>query len=173
MLLARIVAAGLFSFVSYVALANDGGMAAIKASEIKMRQIEIKNGEAVETPVMDPQFKIYISGEEASKLQKILPHQVSVITGMQPELESAYNESFKALGIYNKTVSSHGQILTYPKVLTIVCNDADIAYDNGKYKINKKARTECVLTINRVGADDEIADYFGEMQTFNPRMCSR
>lgn len=170
----KILVGLLLTILGAQAFANDGGMAAIKVKEIKMRSMQLKNSQWKEEPVLNPHYKIVISGEEASKLQKILPSQVSVVTAMQPEIKDAYNESFKALGVYNKAVKNGNQVQVYPKVLTISCADATLDSDgNGKMRVSKTGQSECVIEIHKIEKDDDAADYFGDAQTFEPGQCSK
>lgn len=151
---------------SAAAQANDGGVAAIKVSEIKMRELSTKTGEVIKSH-KNPSFKILINGGEAKKLQKILPSTSSVLTAMQPELEKQFNETFKTLGIYSNKSNA-----ATSKVITISCNDGELVPvgETGKLMIQKKAATECEITIN--GVEDEYAgDQFGDMQEFNPKTC--
>lgn len=170
----KILVGLLLTILGLQAFANDGGMAAIKVKEIKMRSMQLKNFEWKEEPVLEPHYKIVISGEEADKLQKILPSQVSVVTAMQPEIKDAYNESFKALGIYNKAVKNGNQVQVYPKVLTISCSDATLESDRAdKLKVVKTGQSECVIEIHKQRNDDDTADYFGDAQPFEPGRCSK
>lgn len=156
-----------FAVVSIVApfsMANDGGVAAIKVNEIRMREYKYENYKEKEVRrISKPNFKITFSGGEAAKLQKILPSTVSVLTAMQPELKKAYEESFKTLGIYSE--ASNG---VTSKVISISCSDADlVSAGNDKMKIVKKGQSSCEISI--VGAEgDGASDYFGDMQEFVP-----
>lgn len=153
--------------VSSAAFANDGGIAAIKVGQIKMREETIRNSygdKKVIRKIAKPHFVLTIEGGEANKLQKILPSQVSVITTMHPELTAAYNESFKSLGIYSsKSDEASG------KVVTINCNDANLS-DEGD-KITKTGKSVCTLTIDGVDSDDQATDGFGDTQPFEPKVC--
>jgi hypothetical protein len=148
-------------------LANDGGMAAIKVSEIKMREYEFKpnEGEVEKKRITHPNFKIFINGEEARKLQAILPPSVSVVTSMNPKIKDIYNETFKSLGIYSD--ASPG---VTAKVISISCDDGELSSDaNGQPTVVKKAQSECTITINAFAG--EPGDWFGDVQPFDPKMC--
>jgi hypothetical protein len=153
------------------AQANDGGIAAIKVNEIKMReaQINAKTGkEEVVRRIVNPNFTILIEGGEAEKLQKILPSEISVLTAMQPEIAAAFNASFKTLGIYSdKTAGASG------KVITISCSDAELNYQEKtqKYKIQKKGKSTCKITIQGVPEGADIGNQLGDIQEFNPSSC--
>ncbi|RYZ63473.1 MAG: hypothetical protein EOP05_23505 [Proteobacteria bacterium] len=125
------------------AFANDGGVAAIKVSEIKMREYN-EQGQEVKR-IANPNYKITFKGGEAAKLQKILPSTVSVITAIQPELAKAYAETFKTLGIYSG--ASQG---IKSKVITINCSNGELVPNGDKSKIVKKSETECSIEINGV-----------------------
>jgi hypothetical protein len=114
-------------FLPLMANANDGGIAGIKVSEIKMREYQEKNGVEKEVRrIADPNFKIVFTGEQADRLQQILPSELSVISAMQPELAEEFNRTFKTLGVYNEAVkNSAGKVLVSAKLLTISCNDFD------------------------------------------------
>lgn len=146
------------------AYANDGGIAAIKVDKIKMRETAIVKGqEQVVKKFTNPSFKIIIEGGEADKLQKILPSESSVFTGMFPEQAQMYNESFKSLGIYSLKSDE-----ATSKVLTISCSDAK--FDDSYVKITKTGKSVCTITIN--GAEsDSAADSFGDAQVFEPKTC--
>lgn len=151
-----------------VAQANDGGVAAIKVNEIRMREYQEVNGEERELRrIVKPNFRITFSGGEAAKLQKILPSQVSVITHMQPELTDIFNDTFKTLGIYSEKTPQ-----VSAKVLTISCSDGDFRFhDDGRTEIVKTGQSTCEISIQGVDGDIEISDQFGEMQAFVPPMC--
>ena len=147
--------------ISVTVLANDGGIAAIKVDQIKMRETAFKNGEEVIVKkIVKPSFTITIEGGEAAKLQKILPSESSVVTGMHPEIATTYNESFKALGIYNDASSAASS-----KAITISCSDAKLS-ENGD-KVIKTGKSVCTITIGEGNSDDQ----FGDMQTFDPKSC--
>lgn len=147
-------------------LANDGGIASIKVNEIRMREYKHENGQEKEVRrIIQPNFKITFSGGEAKKLQQILPSQLSVMTGMQPEIAKDFNESFKTLGIYSdKTPQVSG------KVLTINCNDGELEEigNTGKYRVRKTGKTECTLQINAIPDGVDAADYLGDASDFSP-----
>jgi hypothetical protein len=150
--------------VSAVALANDGGIAAIKVDQIKMRETAIKNGqEVIVQKITKPSFKIMIEGGEAAKLQQILPSMVSVVTSMNPAIAKDYNESFKALGIF-----SDNSAAAAGKFLEITCSDATLSLDGSK--ITKTGKSVCTITINS-NAANEAADSFGDQQLFEPKVC--
>ncbi len=138
--------------------ANDGGTAAIKVSEIKMREYNDRGQE--KKRITNPNFRIFITGEEAAKLQYILPSQVSVVTAMNPAIKDEYNRTFKALGIYNEASS------VTSKVVMISCSDGELKTGgNDLPYIVKAAQSSCEITIQ--GATDP-SDYFGDKQDYNP-----
>lgn len=147
--------------VGSFASANDGGQAAIKVSEIKMREYDNKGNEL--RRITDPNFRIMIKGEEAWKLQKILPSQVSVVTHMNPAISDLFGETFKGLGVYSmKSKAATG------KVLNITCSNGELVTDaNGKPDIKPAAETTCEISVN--GGIDDPSDYFGDKQDYNPR----
>ncbi len=156
----------IFALVSTAStvFANDGGIAAIKVDQIKMREMAIKNGEQVIVKrIAKPSYKIIIEGGEAAKLQKILPSSVSVFTGMYPGQAQTYKDSFKSLGIYSDKSNEASS-----KAVTISCSDAEIGgadYD----QIIKTGKSVCTIEINAV---EEGADLmFGDMQPFEPKSC--
>lgn len=159
--------------VGCFAVANDGGVSSIKVSEIKMRSVKWVNSAQKETPIAAPNFKIYITGEGASKLQKILPSEISVITAMQPEIAKEYNETFKSLGIYNKSKRQGGVEVVSPKIMQISCSDGEIETvgETGKIRIKKAKETSCVITIHKAESDDTISDELGDVQPFEPKVC--
>ena len=56
--------------MSATVFANDGGIAAIKVDQIKMRETAIKNGqEVIIKKIVNPSFTITLEGGEAKKLQ--------------------------------------------------------------------------------------------------------
>lgn len=152
------------------AFANDGGIAAIKVSDIRMREFEVRNGQERELRrIAKPNFKIYLNGQEAAKLQKILPSEFSVLTHMQPEIADAFNASFKTLGVY-----SDASNLASAKILTIHCNDAELKFaDDGKVSIAKKPRSECTIEIRGLDSGESAGDYFGDMSSFEPKTCEK
>ncbi len=162
---------GLIAVLAFTTLAqaNDGGMAAIKVSEIKMREYGIKNNERViKKRITNPDFEITIKGSEARKLQMVLPSTSSVITAIQPELAEAYKESFKALGIY-----SHKSEGASSKIVSISCRDADEVVVGEKVRIVKRKPEDatCTITINGSPEHETPEDYFGDMMPFEPKVC--
>ncbi|MGZ3693535.1 MAG: hypothetical protein ACXWQO_05050 [Bdellovibrionota bacterium] len=154
-------------FFSSVGWANDGGVPAIKVSEIKMREYQMQNGVEKELRrINNPFFRIFVSGKEAEKLQRTLPSEVSVITTTQPDIAGLFKESFKALTIYSdKSSAATG------KALAIACNDADLKFsDDGKAKIIKKSQSECTFTITGIPADAD-PDYLGALFPYEPGTC--
>lgn len=161
-----IVTLGLLS--SLQSVANDGGIAAIKVDSIKMREVTMKDGEEVIVKrISQPSHKIIIEGGEAAKLQKILPSESSVYTYMYPDQAKTYNESFKALGIYSDKSSTASA-----KIIDISCSDAEIKEDGDHSKIVKLGKSTCVISINTSESDQVSPDYFGDMQTFEPKSCN-
>ncbi len=141
-----------------MAQANDGGQAAIKVSEIKMREYNERGEE--KRRITHPNFRIFIKGQEAAKLQYILPSSVSVVTSMYPEVKDEYDRTFKALGIYSVASSVTG------KVVNISCQDGELVEGaNGRSKIKKWAEPTCEISINQT---DEASDWFGDKQDYNP-----
>lgn len=150
---------------SSVAFANDGGIAAIKVDQIKMRETAIKDGkEVVVKKIATPHFKITIEGGEAKKLQQILPSQVSVITSMYPEIAKDFKESFKTLGIYSEASKAASG-----KGITISCSDATLN-DEGN-KVIKTGKSVCTISIEGYAKDESPADSFGDLQPFEPKSC--
>ena len=144
--------------------ANDGGIAAIKVNQIKMRETAFKNGhEVIVRKITKPSFVISFEGGEAEKLQKVLPSEVSVITSMHPEIAEAYAQSFKALGIYSKPSSA-----ATPKALQISCSDATLS--NSGDAVIKTGKTVCTITVMS-NEDGQAEDLFGGMQNFDPKVC--
>lgn len=158
------------TLISSAALANDGGMAAIKVDQIKMRETAIKDGALTTVKkIAKPSYEITFEGGEAAKLQKVLPSQTSVITAMQPEIAKAYDESFKALGIYSEKSGAASS-----KTITISCSDAtldDVAGPEYKVKVTKTGKSVCTITIE--GNDDDAMPElsFGDMIKFEPKTC--
>lgn len=158
------------TLLSAVAMANDGGMAAIKVDAIRMREVKYDDmgKEVTVKSFTNPSHKIIIEGKEALKLQKILPPTVSVITMMQPELAKSYAESFRALGIY-----SDDSKVAKSKVLSIDCSDAELKTINektGKMGIVKTGKPTCTISI--YGSENGAAgDNFGDIQDFEPKVC--
>lgn len=148
--------------------ANDGGIAAIKVESIKMREVAMKDGEEVIVKrISNPSYKIVIEGGEAAKLQKILPSESSVYPAMYPEQAKVYNESFKALGIYNDKTNTASA-----KIIDISCTDAKIEEANDKSKVVKLGKTTCTISINASSTDIVDPENFGDMQTFEPKTCN-
>lgn len=158
------------TLLSTVAMANDGGMAAIKVDSIKMREVKYNDmgQEVIVKSYTNPSHKIIIEGKEALKLQKILPSTSSVITAMQPDLAKSYAESFKALGIYSNDSKS-----AKSKVISIDCSDAELKTINektGKMAVVKTGKPTCTISI--YGSTNETAsESFGDMGDFNPKVC--
>lgn len=158
------------AFVAFMmaapAFANDGGISAIKVSEIKMREYNDMGKEVKR--LASPNFKISFKGGEAAKLQQILPSELSVITSMQPELTKEFNATFKSLGIYaNDSKGVKG------KAITISCSNGQLKSspgDDSKMIIEKNKDTECTISINPAEGDSAM-DQFGDMQKFAPK-CS-
>lgn len=151
--------------MSLTALANDGGVSAIKVEQIKMRETALKNGqEVIVKKLVNPSYTITLEGGEASKLQKILPSNVSVFTGMYPAQAQLYKDSFKTLGIYSEKSAQASS-----KVLSISCSDA-VMNDSGD-KITKTGKSVCTITINGVSDGVSTSDFFGDMQKFEPKTC--
>lgn len=162
----KMILLGAMILGSFSALANDGGVVAIKVNDIRMREYKYEDGVEKEIRrIIKPQFKITFQGGEAAKLQKILPSQLSVITSMQPEIKNEFDKSFKTLGIYSEKSTQ-----VSAKVLTVTCVDADIESvgDEGKVKIVKKGQSECTIEI--MGLDDDVpaTDYLGDASEFAP-----
>lgn len=152
--------------MSLTAMANDGGISAIKVDQIKMRETAFKNGqEVIVKRIVNPSYQIVIEGGEAAKLQKILPSENSVFTAMFPDQAQAFNESFKSLGIYSEKSATASS-----KVLSISCSDAKL---NDKYDtVTKTGKSTCTITINGVSDGVSATDNFGDMQTFEPKTCN-
>jgi hypothetical protein len=151
--------------------ANDGGIAAIKVNELRMREEKFnEKTNKLETvrKIANPNFVITFSGGEAKKLQKILPSKVSVLTLAQPELASVYNESFKTLGIYSDRTSK-----VSAKALSIRCWDAEEIYAGDRASIKKLPETKCEISIEGVPRDIDPSDLFGNLQSFEPAVCAK
>ena len=160
----KIIAMVSLLVISSTVIANDGGTAAIKVDQIKMRETAIKNGQEVTVKkIASPRYTITINGGEAEKLQQILPSMSSVFTTMYPESEKLYNDSFKSLGIYSE--KSNG---VSGKAISISCADA-VLNDEGT-KITKTGKSECVIRIEAI-EDGGESDIYGDVQTFEPKMC--
>lgn len=158
-------------FSPLLASANDGGIAGIKVSDIKMREYQIKDGVEKEVRrIAEPNFKILFTGQQADRLQQILPSVYSVITGMQPELAEEFNRTFKTLGIYNDAVKNgSGKVIVSSKFMTISCSDGELVPDgDDKMKIVKAGKSSCEITINSLGEDG--AD-MGDISEFEPGTC--
>ncbi len=151
---------GLFSLPAF---ANDGGIASIQVDQIKMQALT-SEGE-VARKIANPNFKITVKGGEAKKLQAILPSDITVMTAVYPELEKAYNESFKTLAVYSKGANG-----VTGKMLIISCSDAEMVHDEDGPKIVKTGKTECRITIEPsvAGLEEEMA---GPLEPFEPKMC--
>lgn len=150
---------------SVLVQANDGGVAAIKVDQIRMRETALINGsDTIVKRIAKPSYSIVIEGGEAAKLQKILPSTVSVFTGMFPDQAQAYKDSFKQLGIYNE--ASKG---ITSKVLSISCSDA--TFNSAGNKVVKTGKSVCTITINAVEDGVSASDSFGDAQTFEPKTC--
>lgn len=162
-----ILVSATIALASMLAQANDGGIAAIKVDQIKMRETAIKNGEEVLVrKIANPRFTITIEGGEAKKLQQILPSQVSVITAINPKIEKDYNESFKALGVYSlksKNATSKG--------LLISCSDATLSEDGAK--VTKTGKSVCTIEIQGFDEVEGVypGDMFGDSPEFKPKSC--
>ncbi len=155
-------------FTSPVLFANDGGIAAIKVDQIKMRETAIKEGkEVVVKKIAHPHFTIRFEGGEAKKLQQILPSQVSVITSIYPEIAKDFNESFKTLGIYSEASKA-----ATGKGIIISCSDATLN-DEGN-KVIKTGKSVCTINIEGYAKDESPSDNFGDLQPFDPKNnCSK
>lgn len=161
----QILLVGIISFPVF-AFANDGGIAAIRVHDIRMREYKFEDGTEKEIRrIVKPNFKITFKGGEAAKLQQTLPSEVSVITGMQPEIAGQFNATFKSLGVYN-----HASADVSAKALTISCNDGSLVPigETGKFKIVKKPETECTISILGVEDGTTPEDYFGAITEYSP-----
>ena len=153
------------AFMSSTVFANDGGIAAIKVDQIKMRETALKNGQdVVVRKIVNPSFTITLEGGEAKKLQQILPSVSSVITAMNPQIAKDYNESFKSLGIYSDTSKEASS-----KGLTISCSDA-VLNDAGD-QITKTGKSVCTITIRGFSDGESATDSYGDMMKFEPKSC--
>ena len=160
---------GLIAVLAFTTLAhaNDGGMAGIKVSEIKMREYALKNGERViKKRITNPNFQITIKGSEARKLQMILPSTFNVLTSIQPELAEIYKDSFKALGIFSEKSAGASS-----KFVSIDCSDADQIQVGDKVKIVKRKPEDATCTISINGSNDIEDPDFGDMMPFEPKVC--
>ena len=155
------------AFNTQLAYANDGGIAVIKVNEIKMREYKLINHQETEIKrITNPYYKIVIKGDEAVKLQKILPSEASVITVMQPELKIPFEETFKNLGIYNPAKPGISE-----KVMTFECNNGQLKLVNDKYIIVKSPDTTCTISIYPRTVVGENGDIFGAEFPWEPKSC--
>lgn len=154
-------------FISTLVQANDGGIAALKVDQIKMRETAINahGEEELVRKITKPRFTMTLQGGEAAKLQKILPSESSVFTGMYPQSAAAFKESFKTLGIYSQSAGQGAEAVT-GKALTISCSDAVIEED----QVKKTGKTVCTISINS-NIDDMGTDAWGDMFPFEPGTC--
>jgi len=164
----RIVISASMVISTQIAYANDGGIAVIKVNEIKMREYKIINHQETEVRrIADPYYKIILKGDEASKLQKILPSVASVITTMQPELKEQFDKTFKNLGIYNPAKEGISE-----KVMTFECNDGElVSMGNGKFKIVKAGESTCKISIYPRKVVGDNGDIFGDGFPWEPKSC--
>jgi hypothetical protein len=163
----KIVIAATMSISTQLIYANDGGIAIIKVNEIKMREYQLINNQEKEIRrISNPHYKIILKGAEADKLQKILPSVASVITVMQPELKKVFGETFKNLGIYNPPKEGISE-----KVMTFECNDGELKYVGGKYKIIKAGESTCKISIYPRSVVGENGDIFGDGFPWEPKSC--
>lgn len=166
-------------FVATCAHAQSSGLTAIKANEIRMSEYlydeqSYENREV--RKIKNPNFRIFLKGEEAAKLQQILPSERSVLTSMYPDIAREYNATFKALGIYNEEIQDRNRrMLVSSKVLTITCNSGKLEYsDNGsRPRIIPSDVSECEIMIRGVGKEGEFSDYLGAMDSFDPEEVCR
>ena len=134
--------------------ADDGGYVGIKVNEINVTQLNDK-GEAL--PIKTPNMTINLNGNQAAKLIKILPTNLSEVTAIYPKFAKAYNTNFRSLGI---AANDKG-----PAVL-ISCSTGDLGFPNGKGEptiAKYKDGTHCAVTVYADSAEDLNLDY-----TFNP-----
>ena len=145
------------------AFANDGGVAHIKVSEIKMREYDSTYGGKEIKRITDPHFKITIKGGQAKALQQILPAASSVD---QVGIEKEFKQTFKVLGIYSEPKEG-----VTSKALSIECSDGIIQNSGtGKASIKKLGETTCTITIDGMGTEPN-EEIFGDTWTFAPK-CS-
>lgn len=163
----RIVIVASMAITTQLVYANDGGIAVIKVNEIKMREYKIINNQETEVRrISNPYYKIILKGDEAAKLQKILPSVASVITTMQPELKKAFEETFKNLGIYNPPKEGISE-----KVMTFECNDGMLKNVGGKFKIVKLGESTCKISIYPRSVVGDNGDIFGSGFPWEPKTC--
>lgn len=164
----RIVISATMAISTQLVYANDGGIAVIKVNEIKMREYKIINHQETEVRrISDPYYKIILKGDEANKLQKILPSVASVITTMQPELKKTFDETFKNLGIYNPATPGVSE-----KVMTFECNDGQlVSIGNGKFKIVKAGESTCKISIFPRKVVGDNGDIFGDGFPWEQKSC--
>lgn len=167
-MLKSILALAFVTMSSGLAFANDGGIAAIKVDQIKMRETRYQNGEEVIVKkYVEPNFTITFEGGEAEKLQKILPSELSVITAIDPSIEKQFNETFKTLGIYaDKSAAASA------KILTISCSNGELSFlEDGKASIKKSGKTKCTIKIGGDAKAESLSEYFGDIGEFEPKTC--
>lgn len=164
----RIVISASMAITTQLTYGNDGGIAVIKVNEIKMREYKIINHQETEVRrIANPYYKIILKGDEAAKLQQILPSVASVITTMQPELKKQFEETFKNLGIYNPPSSGVSE-----KVMTFECNDGElVSIGNGKFKIVKAGDSTCKISIYPRNVAGDNGDIFGASFPWEPKSC--
>lgn len=156
----------LVSLISVSAFANDGGISAIRADQIKMREMSMKDGvETIVKKIVTPNYKIIIEGGEAARLQKILPPELSVITAIHPAIEKDFNETFKTLGIYSNKSGSASS-----KILTISCSDGKL--NEAGTKVIKTGKSVCTISIQGLADNETALDYLGDVQPFEPKTCN-
>lgn len=142
--------------LSQFATANDGGIAAIKVDQIKMRKIQFNDGKQIILErIAQPSHQITFEGGEAKKLMQVLPG------AMQAGIRN-YSQHFKSLGIYSK-----GSAEASSKVIDISCSDADV---NDDFKVVPAGKTSCTITIEAANSE-YVEDSFGDMMTFEPKTC--
>ncbi len=163
----RIVISASMVLTTTLAYANDGGIAVIKVNEIKMREYKLINHQETEVRrISDPYYKIILKGDEAAKLQKILPSVASVITTMQPELKKVFDETFKNLGIYNPPKEGVSE-----KVMTFECNDGSLKLVGTKYTIVKAGQSICTISIYPRSVVGDNGDIFGDGFPWEQKTC--
>ncbi len=163
----RIVIVATMAISTQLAYANDGGIAVIKVNEIKMREYKLINHQEREVRrITNPYYKITLKGDEAVKLQKILPSVASVITTMQPELKKVFEETFKNLGIYNPPKEGVSE-----KVMTFECNDGELKLVNGKYVVIKHGDSTCTISIYPRSVVGDNGDIFGDGFPWEQKTC--
>lgn len=148
------------------AIANDGGVVAIKVNEIKMRENKWKDGEEVLVrKIAKPNFKITFSGGDAKKLQEVLPSEITVLKAMYPEIAEEYDKTFKTLGIYSDAKNG-----VTSKVITISCNDGELKFSQNEGeapKIVKAKETSCTVSINW-DENGNAGEWLGDVGTWEP-----